>query len=545
MSGTVFLGGSVFTGHGRRSAPGAVAVRGGRIVTVGDEDEARAAAGPGAEVVDLAGGMLLPGFQDAHVHPVWAGAELLECHLHELGTAAEYVTEIARYAAAHPELEWISGGGWMMAAFPGGTPTKDLLDAIVPDRPVYLPNRDGHGAWVNSRALALAGIDRDTPDPVDGRIERDADGEPSGTLHEGAANIVSRLLPEMSEADLDRALLTGQAYLHSFGITAWQDAIVGSFHGVPDSLGAYLRAGASGALTARVVGALWWDRERGAEQVPELLERRAAGRSGRFAATSVKIMMDGVAENYTAAMTAPYKDGCGCATSNTGLSFVDPTALRGYVTTLDRHGFQVHFHALGDRAVREALDSVQAAREANGPADHRHHLAHLQVVHPDDVPRFAALGAAANMQPLWACHDPQMDDLTIPFLGEGLAGRQYPFGDLARAGAHLAAGSDWSVSSPNPLWGAHVAVNRTPPGQPGDRRFLPEQSLDLATVLTAYTAGSAWVNHLDAETGTLEVGKLADLAVLDRDPFDHPAEEIGATRVVATYVAGQRVFTAT
>jgi predicted amidohydrolase YtcJ len=255
-------------------------------------------------------------------------------------------------------------------------------------------------------------------------------------------------------------------------------------------------------------------------------------------------MMDGVAENYTAAMTAPYKDGCGCATGNAGLSFVDPSALRDYVTTLDAAGFQVHFHALGDRAVREALDAVQAAREANGPADHRHHLAHLQVVHPDDVPRFAGLGAAANMQPLWACHDPQMDDLTIPFLGEGLAERQYPFGDLARAGARLAAGSDWSVSSPNPLSGAHVAVNRTPPEAPGHRRFLPEQSLDLATILTAYTAGSAWVNHLDAETGTVEVGKLADLAVLDRDPFDHPTEEIGRTRVVATYVEGAQVFRA-
>jgi predicted amidohydrolase YtcJ len=227
-------------------------------------------------------------------------------------------------------------------------------------------------------------------------------------------------------------------------------------------------------------------------------------------------------------------------------------ALRGYVNRLDAEGFQVHFHALGDRAVREALDAVEAARAANGPGDRRHHLAHLQVVHPEDIARFAELGAVANLQPLWACHEPQMDELTIPFLGPRRAGWQYPFGDLRRAGARLAAGSDWSVSSPNPLWGAHVAVNRTPAGEepggadPGEppAPFLPEQALDLATALTAYTAGSAYVNHLDHRTGTLDVGADADLAVLDRDPFDHPADEIWQARVTRTYVRGERVYAA-
>jgi len=243
-------------------------------------------------------------------------------------------------------------------------------------------------------------------------------------------------------------------------------------------------------------------------------------------------------------MTKSYLDGHGHPTGNAGLSFVDPAALREYVTRLDAEGFQVHFHALGDRAVREALDAVQAAREANGPGDRRHHLAHLQVVHPDDVPRFAALDAVANIQALWACHEPQMDELTIPFLGGRLAGWQYPFGDLYRAGSRLAAGSDWSVSSPNPLWAAHVAVNRTPPGEAAAEPFLPAQALDLATVLTAYTAGSAYVNHLDADRGTLEVGQRADLAVLDRDPFDHPAGEIERARVTDTYIGGELVYAA-
>ena len=255
---------------------------------------------------------------------------------------------------------------------------------------------------------------------------------------------------------------------------------------------------------------------------------------------TVKLMLDGVAENFTAAMTAPYRDACGCATGNAGLSFIDPAALPGYVTALDALGFQTHFHALGDRAVRDALDAIEAARAANGPRDTRPHLAHLQVVHPDDVPRFARLGATANIQALWAAHEPQMDELTIPFLDPALAARQYPFGDLRRAGARLAAGSDWPVSSPDPLQGIHVAVNRAHPGS-GEPPFLAAQKLDLATALTAYTAGSAYVNHLD-DTGTLRAGQRADLVVLDRDPFEAPAEAIGDTRVALTYVRGAEVY---
>jgi len=230
------------------------------------------------------------------VHPVSAGRQLLQCDLTGYATAAECVAAVERYAAAHPDRAWITGGGWAMPVFPGGLATRDLLDAVVADRPVYLPNADGHGAWVNGAALARAGIDRHTPDPPDGRIERDAAGEPTGMLHEGAATLVGKLLPAATAADLDAALLAGQEYLFSHGITAWQDAIVGDYLGGDDNLAAYLRAAGSGALRARVVGALWWDRGRGAEQVADLVERRAAGRVGRFAATTVKIMQDGVVE---------------------------------------------------------------------------------------------------------------------------------------------------------------------------------------------------------------------------------------------------------
>ena len=542
----VFHGGPVFTADTVRSRAHAVAVSGGRIVAVGG-DEVRDLIGPRTEVFDLGGRLLVPGFQDAHVHPVWGGLDMLRCDLAEYGDAPQYLDAIGRYVAAHPDDEWILGGGWQMSAFPGGTPRAEALDAVTGDRPAFFPNRDGHGAWVNSAALRAAGIDRDTPDPADGRIERNADGTPSGTLHEGAMALVNRLLPEEPLERMTEALLVGQRYLHSFGITAWQDAIVGPYGDAGDPGPAYLRAAADGTLTARVVGALWWDRSAGLEQIPILQERRERYRGGRFAATSIKIMQDGVAENFTASMLEPYGDGHGHPTDNSGSSFVDPEILSRAGPILDADGFQVHFHAIGDRAVRECLDAVARAVEKNGRRDNRHHIAHIQVVHPDDIPRFRELGVAANMQSLWATYEPQMVDLTLPFLGEPRSAWQYPFGDLLRSGAVLAAGSDWSVSSPDPMAAIHTAVNRkaAPGHEEGEYdAFLPEQAIDLATSLAAYTAGSAWVNHLEADTGTIEVGTFADLALLDRDPFAGPADLIGATRVLQTFVEGERVYAA-
>ncbi|MFF0559557.1 amidohydrolase [Streptomyces sp. NPDC004266] len=535
----VFTRGPVFTADPARTRATSLAVVGERIAAVG-HDEVRDLVGPGTEVVDLTGKLLLPGFQDAHVHAVSGGKELAECDLTGTVGVADYLARIRDYADAHPERPWITGGGWSMESFEGGLPTRQLLDSVVPDRPVLLSNRDHHGAWANSRALELAGLTAATPDPADGRIEREADGSPSGMLQEGAIGLVAGLVPAATAEDRLAGLLRAQKLLHSLGITAWQDALLGSFGGMSDPSEAYLTAAGDGSLTARVTGALWWDRERGSEQIPELVARREKFSLGRFRAGSVKIMQDGIAENFTAAMTAPYLDGCGCATANSGLSFVDPGALRGYVTELDALDFQVHFHALGDRAVREALDALEAAIAANGRRGNRHHLAHLQVVHPDDLARFATLGAIANIQPLWAAHEPQMDELTIPFLGPERAAWQYPFGDLVRAGATLAAGSDWPVSSPDPIAGIHVAVNRREPEAADDRVFYPEQRLDLTTALAAYTAGTAHVNGLD-DTGSLRPGHLADLVVLDRDVLTGPPEEIAEARVERTYVGGRLV----
>jgi predicted amidohydrolase YtcJ len=553
----VFAGGAIYTADAtrRQMAPAtspdgrpatAAAVIGGRIAVLGDARDRDFAdlIGPGTNVVDLRGRALLPGFQDAHVHPAFAGITMVGCNLIGAASLDEALARISAYAAQHPEREWIAGSGWRMEWFPGGTPDRQTLDRVTQGRPAYLSNRDGHGAWANTLALELAHVDKLTPDPPDGRIERADDGSPQGTLHEGAANLVGNLVPELTFEERLAGLLQAQRHLHARGITAWQDAIVGDYLGSPDPLPVYLAAAASGQLTARVEGALWWDRTRGGEQLPDILDRRERGRGPRFRASTVKIMQDGVAENFTAGMLEPYLDPTGCHQHGSGLSYVDPVALLGYVSQLDAAGFQVHLHAIGDRAVREALNAIEAARTANGYNDHRHHIAHLQVVHPDDVPRFAALDVTANMQGLWAAHEPQMDELTIPFIGPERSIRQYVFGDLLRSGARLAAGSDWAVSSANPMRAIHVAVNRSLQGAAGAEAepFLPNQGLALGEAIAAYTIGSAYVNHLDDETGTIEPGKLADVVVLDRDPFAVPAGDIGSTAVLATYVQGDPVF---
>ena len=526
----------VFTGSSHGSCPDAIALRGGRVVALGSAD-VDALVGPGTQVVSAAGGLVLPGFQDAHVHAPFAGHNMLRVWLNDDAGRDAYLTHIRRYAAENPDQEWIVGGGWAMEYFPGGTPRREDLDAVVPDRPVFLMNRDVHGAWVNSRALEIGGIDRFTPDPADGRIERDpSTGEPAGTLHEGAAySFSSRHVPLPDRDTWESAILVAQEHLHRLGVTGWQDAWV-----TPATLAAYGSLAEAGRLTARVVGALWWDRHRGTEQIPELLAQRESGHVGRFHPTTVKIMADGVMENYTGALLEPYCDGCGGRTDNYGLSYVDPEELALALCELDRHGFQVHMHAIGDRAARDCLDAVAAARAANGMNDLRHHIAHLQLVQPEDLPRFAELGVVANCQAYWAQSEPQMDDLTIPFLGSGRARLQFPFADLVRHGASLAMGSDWAVSTADPLKQIEVAVTRTDPSRRGTPAFLPEQALDVETALRAFTAGSAYVNH-DADGGNLLVGARADLAVLDHDILADP-EALPADANVHMTVAAGRVL---
>ncbi|NII68227.1 amidohydrolase [Microbacterium ulmi] len=540
----IFVGGAIFR-EGAGSIPGwGVRIRGDRIDAVLPEGVLRAEADAETIVTELGGGLVSPGFVDAHFHPTIGGVEAGLCDLSAATTVDEVIAAIRAYAAAHPQLDWIVGGGWAMDLFPGGTPRAGLLDSIEPDRPVSLANRDHHGYWVNSAALRAAGITAETPDPVGGRIERDLDGSPSGTLHEAAADLVNALAPATTRDGLRDGLLRGQALAFSLGITGWQDARVDVDANGVDVLEAYLDADAAGELRAHASLSLWWDRDRGLEQLDELIARRERvhARGGRVRASTVKLMVDGVAENFTAAVSRPYLDAHGCATGNTGHSFIPADRLREIVRLLDENDFQAHFHALGDRAVTEALDAVAHARATNGDRGNRHHLAHLQMVRVQDAPRFAQLDATANLQPLWANAEAQLTELTLPFLHESLRDRQYPFHDLVAAGARLAGGSDWPVSSANPLEGMQVAVTRqyiVDPAEP----LTPEQAVTLERIWTAYTAGSAHV-HGDADAGTLAAGLRADLVVLDRDPFARPANEISRSRVVETIVAGTTVHSA-
>jgi predicted amidohydrolase YtcJ len=530
----LLTGGAVSAVDDIRSVHEAVAVEEGRIAAVGPAAELASLAGSSTRVIELEGRTVLPGFQDAHLHPPHGGRLAIECNLHEASTADECLETIARYAAEHPEREWISGSGWSMDSFARGTPDKERLDAVAPDRPVFLTNRDGHGAWVNSRALELAGVDATTPDPPDGRIERTENGEPFGTLHEGAMRLVDRLVPETSPGEWEQAILNAQAQLHALGITAWQDATV-----LPETLRAYRALAERGALTMRTEGNLLWDRTRGDEQLDDLLAMREQGTVGRMRIRGAKIFQDGVLENFTGALLEPYE-----GTDNRGIAMHEPDELAHMVTLLDCHGFQVHLHAIGDRAVRESLDAVAAARSANGPRDARHHLAHIQLVHPDDQPRFAELGVVANAQPYWACSSRYVTELTLPFIGEHRARFHYPFGSLQRAGATLAFGSDWTVSTPNPLEIVEVAVTRVEHPNRDTEPMLPDEALSLGDAIAASTRGSAHVNFLDEHTGTIERGKLADLVVLDRDLFDPGAGPVGDARVLLTLVEGEAVYDA-
>jgi hypothetical protein len=528
----ILTGGRIFTADAALSVAEAVAVRDGRIAWVGPAAEAAERIGPDTRVLELEGRTVLPGFQDAHCHAPESGVELGRCTLNDAHSREACLEAIARYSTEHPELEWVVGSGWSIDSFEHGTPSRADLDAILPDRPAFFDNRDGHGGWVNSSALALAGITRDTTDPSGGRIERDAAGEPQGTLHEAAMRLVSNLLPPTTPDEWEAGVLRAQAVFHELGITAWQDARIDD----PLHLAAYRAVAERGGLTMRVEGNLLWDRTRGEEQLDELLKLRAEGSLGRLRIRGGKIFADGVLENFTGALLEPYVD-----TDNYGMSMLTRDELERAVVALDANGFQVHVHTIGDRAVRDALDAVEAAARANGRRDARHHFAHLQLVHPDDLPRFAELGVVANVSPLWACGSGYVDELTVPFIGSERSARMYPFGSLLRAGARLAFGSDWSVSTPDPLPQLEVAVTRISPETRDREPLVAQEAIDLPTALRTFTAGSAYVNFLDGETGTLEPGKLADLVVLDRDILDSGAGPIGDARVLLTLSEGEAV----
>jgi predicted amidohydrolase YtcJ len=512
----------------------AVAVAGGKILYVGDLAGALERRAGATRVIDLDGRMVLPAFQDSHIHLVTGGVELGLCDLNGLATKADVLARIRDYAAAHPAVPWIIGGGWELPLFPQANPRREDLDAVVPDRPAVLDAADGHSAWANTRALALAGITKNTPDPFGGRIERDPrTGEPSGTLRESAAALVERLVPELGPEDYIKGLKAGQSLVSRYGIASIIEASAG-----PEILDAYAALDRSGELSVRVRASIHVNTRAGLAEAGRLtdLRRRYAGR--RLQATSAKIFADGVMEPHTAALLEPYVDRPG----DRGTPLLEPEAFDALAVALDRAGFQIHVHAIGDRAVRMALDAFDAAGRANGFRDMRHHIAHLELIDPADIPRFRRLGVAANFQALWAYADLYISDLTLPILGPARSRWLYPIGSVARSGAVIVGGSDWSVSSPNPLLAIQVALTRRGPDDPPGEAWIPEERADLTTMLRAYTVNGAWLNHEEAWRGSLEPGKAADLIVLDRDLYAVPPSEIGRAKVLLTLVEGREVF---
>jgi hypothetical protein len=529
---------AVYTLDRARTWAEAVAIRGEKIVYVGGDKGAARHIGPRTRVVDLRGRMVLPGFQDAHVHPLWAGIESQQCDINDLESKEAYLRVVKEYADRHPDRRWIRGGGWDMAVFPKGIPHRADLDAVIADRPVFLVSKDGHSAWVNSKALEIAGITRDTPDPERGRIDRDRDGEAVGSLQESAIDLVGKHVTRTTPEEARRGLRHALRKLNGLGITSFIEASVR----LDDQdgfrmLDTYRDLDRRGELSARVVTSLLLDPEKGEAQIPDFIRARKEYTRGRLRAHAVKIFQDGVIESKTAAVLEPYRGRDG----GHGMALVDPEELKRIVTRIDREGFQVHFHAIGDAAIRQALDAFEAARRANGARDSRHHVSHIELFHPDDIPRFRELGVVANFQPLWARADSYINELTLPILPPETHRWIYPIGSLVRSGAVVAFGSDWSVSSPNPLEQIEVAVRRADWTNAEDEAFLPDERIDLKDALAAFTINAAYVGFQDDRTGSIEPGKLADLVVLEKNLFAIDPSRISETRILLTLLGGKPV----
>jgi predicted amidohydrolase YtcJ len=527
---------AIWTGAASHPWAEAIAIREGKLTYVGEDAGVEGYIGARTKVLDLTGRMVLPGFQDSHAHPLSGGLELGECNLYDASSPAEVEGVIRAYAAAHPDLQWVRGNGWQLPVFHGANPQKSLLDRLVPDRPAFFYAADGHSAWVNSRALTLAGITRATKDPPNGRIERDSrTGEPTGTLRESAMDLVSSRLPSYNDTDRVGAVRRALKEANRFGITSITDADVPQ-----EYLDAYTTLDRRNELTARVTAALRTD---AAVPVAEMASRlralRAKYRGGnRLSVNTVKLYADGVIEARTAALLEPYL-GYG---NDRGSLVYQPEDLAARVVAFDHDGFQIHVHAIGDRAIRVALDALAEAEKINGSHDARPVIAHLELLDSTDIPRFHELGVVASFQAFWAQADEYIKDLTEPQLGPTRSRWLYAIGSMMQSGAVVVGGSDWTVSSLNPLDAIQVAITREGVDSGDGPAWIPEQRVDLPRMLAAYTLSAAYATHSERETGSLEPGKLADLIVLERDLFTTPVHEIHQVRVLLTLLEGRTVW---
>ena len=484
-------------------------------------------------VVDVAGATILPGFVDAHAHPLIGGTELAGAPVRRAETVADAVQIVADYADRHPDAPWILGEGFDLSIDPRGSYLAADLDRVVSDRPVVLRSSDIHTVWANSRALAAAGIARDTPDPVDGIIERNSDGTPSGTLREwGAFMPLLRRVPRPADADVAEALLRGLHMLSAEGVTAVQDAWVELA-----DLDAYLIAARRGLpvrlnLALRAVPGEW------REQVPafaEARERVAAAGIPDLSAGTVKFFADGIIEGGTAHVSEPYHGGSCC-----GVPAWDPAELVEAAVAFDAAGFQLHIHAIGDAGLSNAVTAIERASAANGPRDRRPVIAHAQLVAPEDLARLVAADVTVAVQPYWAKLDAVVRRLTNGRLRGPREERQYPFRTLASAGVRLASSSDFPITTPSPLQALAVAMSRDVDGDAA-RSWLPAERLDLPTAMTAATAGAAYTQFADDRIGSLEPGRAADFVIVSGLPADPGPSDFMTARVVATWRNGAPV----
>jgi len=520
-----------------------IAIREGRIEALGDGKPPAQLQGAKTRTVDAHGKLVLPAFHDPHTHPIWGGLSYSRCPLYDGNSIDDYKKIIAR-CARDDHSEWLYGTGWKDGIFvPSGVPDKKLLDSIVPDRPAVFSNVGGHGLWLNSKALQAAGITRDTPDPPHGRIDRDANGEPIGGLQEAAVELVTSKLPPPSQEAQEKALLYALHYFNSVGIVGFHDALV-PVRGdesaqvipprVPDT---YLSLSKKGQLKAYVTLALGWDRGSGLEQLAGLESTREKLAAAGIQAPAVKFLLDGVPVQRTAALLEPYSDKPG----EKGALEVDPETLKKAVAALGRQNVQVHFHAIGDGAVRAALDAVEYGQQQAHHALNRPLMSHVNLVSQTDVPRFAELGVTPIFQPLWACMDDYMQLVAVR-VGEKRMTHMYPVATLMHAGTKVAYGSDWPVASANPLEGLEVALTRRAPGAKQGVQLSPSEVVSLENAVRNYTLNAAFALHVEDKSGSLTVGKNADLVAVDQNIFAVPPTKIAASHVLLTMYKGEVVF---
>jgi predicted amidohydrolase YtcJ len=499
----------------------AVVIRDGRIAYVGDDAGARKAAGPGARDLALEGRMLLPGLHDSHIHPMSGAMRLLRCRLGELPGARDVYAEIVRCAAAKPKGTWVLGAGWRLEQFGPDGPTRAKLDEFVPNNPAFVTTEDGFTAWANTKALQAAGL-----------VDKKKSRRQSGVLDDPTATRIRRVIPTPSEAEYREALQRAIAMANRLGITSMVDT-----NASPAMVDAYLAANLAGELRVRVVAAQRVDPARGPEQVDEMRARRDRARGPRFRADAAKIFLDGETDRHTAAMLEPYAD----APGERGALLIERERLDAVVARLDAEGFMIHMHAMGDGAVRAGLDAIERAIAANGPRDRRHQIAHVGVANAEDIARFGKLGVAADFSPIWAqAGDPPYPG-TEAALGPARTALMYPIGAVLRAGGRVVASSDWPQPSMNPLDGMQYAITRQPLDG-GKDPVQPDQRVTLADMIGAYTREAAWVAREDALDGTIEVGKAADLVVLERDLFAVEPHALHEMRVMLTLLDGEPVW---